>query len=161
LNIRIGHGYDVHRFTEGDGVWLGGIKIPHSKSLKGHSDADVIIHSICDALLGALNLRDIGFHFPDTAEKYKDIDSKLLLKEVVRLISEKGFKIGNIDCSLIAESPRINPYIDSMQACLAPIMGISTGDISIKATTNEGLGFIGRDEGIACHTSCLLFKHIE
>ncbi len=158
MNIRVGHGYDVHRLVDGDGVWLGGIKIPYHKKLEGHSDADVLIHAIADALLGSLNLRDIGYHFPNTDDSLKGIDSKILLKRVMILIDQKGYKIGNLDCTIIAEAPKINPHIEAIQNCLAPILNISTGDISIKATTNEQLGFIGREEGIAAHATCLVYQ---
>ncbi len=158
MNIRVGHGIDVHPLIEGDGVWLGGIKIPSSQKLKGHSDADVLIHAICDALLGALNLRDIGTHFPNTDPRFKDIDSKKLLRHVMVLVNEKKYKIGNIDCTVIAENPKINPYIELMQNCLAPILEISNDALSIKATTNEQLGFIGREEGIVAHATCLVYQ---
>jgi 2-C-methyl-D-erythritol 2,4-cyclodiphosphate synthase len=160
LNIRVGHGFDVHPLVDGDGVWIGGIKIPYHKKLDGHSDADVLIHAICDALLGALNLRDIGFHFPNTDERYKGIDSKKLLANVMELVIGKGYSIGNIDCTVVAESPKINPHIEAMQHCLSPILNISVEDISIKATTNEQLGFIGRGEGIVAHATCLVHRKI-
>jgi 2-C-methyl-D-erythritol 2,4-cyclodiphosphate synthase len=158
LNIRIGHGFDIHPLVDGDGLWLGGLKIPFNKKSEGHSDADVLIHAICDALLGALNLRDIGYHFPNTDARFKGIDSKKLLKEVMELVNSKGYEIGNIDCTVIAEAPKINPHIELMQECLIPILKISVNDLSIKATTNEKLGSIGRGEGIAAHAVCLLQK---
>ncbi len=158
MKIRIGHGFDVHPLVEGDGVWLGGIKIPFHKKLDGHSDADVLIHAICDALLGALNLGDIGSHFPNTDEQYRGIDSKKLLAHVIGLVESNGYSLGNIDCTVIAENPKINPYITAMQECLAPILSISKEDISIKATTNELLGFIGRGEGIVAHAICIMEK---
>lgn len=160
MKIRVGHGVDVHPLVDGDGVWLGGIKIPYSKKLDGHSDADVLIHAICDALLGALNLRDIGYHFPNTDPRFKGIDSKKLLLKVMELVHEKNYAIGNIDCTVIAENPKINPHIEAMQKCLAPILRIGTDDISIKATTNEQLGFIGREEGIVAHATCLVYPQI-
>ena len=156
MNLRIGHGFDVHPLVDGDGVWLGGIKIPYHKKLSGHSDADVLIHAICDALLGALNLGDIGFHFPNTDERYKGIDSKKLLAHVIALVISKDYTIGNIDCTIVAESPKISPHIKAMQECLAPILQIPVEDISIKATTNEQLGFIGREEGMVAYAVCLL-----
>ena len=159
MNIRIGQGIDVHPLVPEDGVWMGGIKIPFHKKLDGHSDADVLIHAICDALLGALNLRDIGYHFPNTDARYKGIDSKELLRHVMLLIEEKNYRVGNLDCTVIAENPKINPHIESIQACLAPILKVSTEDISIKATTNEKLGYIGREEGIVAYATCLVFKN--
>ena len=149
MKIRTGLGYDVHRLVEGRDLWLGGIKIPHTLGLLGHSDADVLIHAICDALLGAANMRDIGYHFPDTSADTLDIDSKILLKKTVDLIATKGYKIGNIDATICAERPKINPHVPDMKACLAQVMGIDEDDISIKATTTERLGFTGREEGIS------------
>lgn len=159
MNIRIGQGIDVHQLVPGDGIWMGGIKIPFHKKLDGHSDADVLIHAICDALLGALNLRDIGYHFPNTDARFKGIDSKELLKHVMLLIEERNYRVGNLDCTVIAENPKINPHIESIQSCLAPILKVSTEDISIKATTNEKLGYIGREEGIVAYATCLVFKN--
>lgn len=158
MKIRVGFGYDVHRLVEGRELWLGGILLPHTLGLDGHSDADVLIHAICDALLGAANMRDIGYHFPDTADKYKNIDSKILLKETVRLISEKGFKVGNVDATICAERPKINPYIPQMQKCLSALMNIETDDVSIKATTTEKLGFTGRQEGMSAYAVVLIEK---
>lgn len=158
MKIRVGFGYDVHRLTEGRELWLGGIKLPHTLGLDGHSDADVLIHAICDALLGAANMRDIGYHFPDTSDKYKNIDSKLLLKETVRLIGEKGYKVGNIDATICAERPKINPYIPQMQECLAGLMNVEQDDVSIKATTTEKLGFTGRQEGMSAYAVALIEK---
>lgn len=140
LNIRVGYGYDVHRLVEGREFWMGGIRIPFEKGLLGHSDADVLIHAICDALLGAANLRDIGFHFPDTDPDFSGIDSKLLLDKTVRLLQEKGWKVGNVDATVCAEHPKLNPHIPAMQAVLAPLLQVSTEDISIKATTMEKIG---------------------
>ncbi len=158
MKIRVGMGYDVHRLVEGRDLWLGGIRIEHSLGLLGHSDADVLIHALCDALLGAANMRDIGYHFPDTAGEYKNIDSKILLKEVVRLLAEKGYRIGNTDITICAERPKLNPHIPAMKEALASCMGIETDDISIKATTTEKLGFTGREEGISAYCVVLIEK---
>ena len=154
--MRIGFGFDVHQLKDGNDFWLGGIKIEHGKGAVGHSDADVVIHAICDALLGAAALGDIGKHFPDTSEKFKNIDSKILLAEVVKLIGAKNYKVGNIDVSLCLEKPKIARHIDKMKQTLAPLLHISADDISIKATTNEKMGFIGREEGVACYAVALL-----
>lgn len=151
-------GYDVHRFEEGRPLWLGGINIPHTHGLAGHSDADVLIHAICDALLGAAALRDIGHHFPDTAEEFSGIDSKILLRKTVSILAEAGWRIGNVDATVCAERPKLNPHIPAMQACLAPLMNISPEDISIKATTTEKLGFTGREEGMAAYAVVLIEK---
>ena len=158
MKIRTGLGYDVHRLVEGRYLWLGGIKIPHTLGLLGHSDADVLIHAICDALLGAANMRDIGYHFPDTSADTLDIDSKILLKKTVDLIATKCYKIGNIDATICAERPKINPHVPNMKACLAQVMGIDEDDISIKATTTERLGFTGREEGISAYAVVLIEK---
>ncbi len=158
MKIRVGLGYDVHRFATDRELWLGGIKIDYEKGLLGHSDADVLIHSICDALLGAANLRDIGFHFPDTAGEYKNIDSKILLKDTIKLVRNKGFEIGNIDATICAEKPKLNPHIPTMQKVLAQTLEIDIDDLSIKATTTEKLGFVGREEGIAAKVVVLLSK---
>ena len=158
MKIRTGLGYDVHRLVEGRDLWLGGIKIPHTLGLLGHSDADVLIHAICDALLGAANMRDIGYHFPDTSADTLDIDSKILLKKTVALIATKGYKIGNIDATICAERPKIIPHVPDMKACLAQVMGIDEDDISIKATTTERLGFTGREEGISAYAVVLIEK---
>lgn len=158
MKIRTGLGYDVHRLVEGRDLWLGGIKIPHTLGLLGHSDADVLIHAICDALLGAANMRDIGYHFPDTSADTLDIDSKILLKKTVDLIATKGYKIGNIDATICAERPKINPHVPAMKVCLAQVMGIDEDDISIKATTTERLGFTGREEGISAYAVVLIEK---
>lgn len=151
-------GYDVHRFEEGRPLWLGGINIPHTRGLAGHSDADVLIHAICDALLGAAALRDIGHHFPDTAEEFSGIDSKILLRKTVSILAEAGWRIGNVDATVCAERPKLNPHIPAMQACLAPLMNISPEDVSIKATTTEKLGFTGREEGMAAYAVVLIEK---
>ena len=156
--IRVGFGFDVHRLQENRKLVLGGVEIPATKGSLGHSDADVLIHAICDALLGAANLRDIGFHFPDSDNNYKNIDSKILLKKVCSLITEKGFEIGNIDSTLCLEKPKINPFIPQMQEVLAATMEVDADQISIKATTNEKLGYVGREEGVAAYAVCLINK---
>ena len=153
---RIGFGYDVHRMKKGRKCILGGVEIPHDSGPEGHSDADVLIHASCDALLGAAGLRDIGFHFPNTDPQYKNIDSTVLLQKVVELIREKKFEIGNIDATIVAEKPKINPHIDAMKKRLGEVLKISEEQISIKATTNEGLGFIGKEKGIAANAVALL-----
>lgn len=151
-------GYDVHRLVPDRALWLGGVQIPHALGLLGHSDADVLIHAICDALLGAAALRDIGHHFPDTAEEFKGIDSKILLKETVALLRSKGWSVGNVDATICAERPKINPHIPAMQEVLAPLMGVTPDDVSIKATTTERLGFTGREEGISAYAVALIEK---
>jgi len=158
MNIRVGFGYDVHQLVEGRALWLGGIKIDHTLGLLGHSDADVLIHAICDALLGAANMRDIGYHFPDTSDATLNVDSKLLLAEVVRLIATKGYRVGNIDATVCAERPKLNPHIPAMQQCLAQVMGVEPDAVSIKATTTERLGFTGRQEGMAAYATVLIEK---
>lgn len=158
MKIKVGFGYDVHQLSAGVDFWLGGIKIEHDKGAVGHSDADVLIHAICDALLGAADLRDIGFHFPPSNDQYKGIDSKILLKDVVKLITEKGYSIGNIDATIALQEPKINPYIHSMKETLAGVMGVDTEDVSIKATTTEKLGFEGREEGVSAYVVCLIQK---
>lgn len=154
--IRVGFGFDVHRLVEGRELWLGGIRLDHSMGLLGHSDADVLVHAICDALLGAANLRDIGFHFPDTAEEFRGVDSKVLLRRTVELVAEKGYRVGNVDATVCAERPKLNPHIPAMQACLARQMGIDADDVSVKATTTEKLGFTGREEGISAYATVLI-----
>lgn len=156
--IRVGFGYDVHAFAPERELWLGGIKIEHTLGLLGHSDADVLIHALCDALLGAANMRDIGFHFPDTSSEYKNIDSKILLLETMLLIRGKGFEFGNADCTVCAEQPKINPHITDMQRCLSEVMGVDEDTISIKATTSEKMGFVGREEGMAAYATVLIYK---
>lgn len=156
MKIRVGFGFDVHRLVEGRELWLGGVLLPHEKGLLGHSDADVLVHTICDALLGAANMRDIGYHFPDTAGEYKDIDSKILLRKVVELIASKGYRVGNIDATVCAEHPKLKPHIPQMQKVLAEVMDIDPEDISIKATTTERLGFTGREEGISAYATVLI-----
>ncbi|MBX7243176.1 MAG: 2-C-methyl-D-erythritol 2,4-cyclodiphosphate synthase [Bacteroidia bacterium] len=154
--FRIGFGYDTHRLTEGRKLILGGVEIPHKTGLLGHSDADVLLHAICDALLGAANLRDIGFHFSDTDAKYKDIDSKILLKESYRLVKEKGYVLGNIDATIIAEKPKINPHIPAMQLVIAELLETDMDNISIKATTNEKCDAPGREESMVVHAVALI-----
>jgi 2-C-methyl-D-erythritol 2,4-cyclodiphosphate synthase len=158
MKTRVGFGFDVHPLTEGRELWLGGIRIKHEKGLLGNSDADVLIHALCDALLGAANLRDIGFNFPDTAGEYKDIDSKILLKRTVELIAGKGYSIGNIDATVSAERPRLSTYIPLMKQTIARVTGADEEDVSIKATTTEKLGFTGREEGIAAYVVVLITK---
>lgn len=156
MKIRTGFGFDVHRLVEGRDLWLGGIKIEHSMGLLGHSDADVLIHAICDALLGAANMRDIGYHFPDTSADTLNIDSKVLLRKTVELIAGKGYVVGNIDATVCAEHPKINPHVPAMKACLAEVIGTDEDNISIKATTTEKLGFTGREEGISAYAVVLI-----
>jgi len=156
--FRIGFGYDVHQLREGFDFWLGGVKVPHEKGAVGHSDADVLIHVICDALLGAANLRDIGHHFSDQDPKFKGIDSKILLHEVMKLLREHSFEVGNIDTTICLQIPKINPHIPTMKTCLAKVMNVAEEDISIKATTTEKLGFVGRQEGISAYCTALIYK---
>ncbi len=156
--IKVGFGYDVHQLVEGRELWLGGIKLEAKKGALGHSDADVLIHAICDAILGAANMRDIGFHFANTDQRWAGVDSKVLLKEVCRMVREKGWEIGNIDGSLALENPKINPHIEKMQQVLAETMSIESDDISIKATTNEKLGYVGREEGVNAFAVALIYK---
>ena len=157
--FRIGLGYDVHQLVTGRDLWLGGIKLEHTMGLLGHSDADVLIHAICDAILGAANMRDIGYHFPPKkGNEFENIDSKILLRRTIDIVAQKGYRIGNIDATVCAEHPKLNPHIPQMQATLAQVMGISEEDISIKATTTERLGFTGREEGISAYAVALLQK---
>ena len=156
--IRVGHGYDVHRLVAGRPLILGGISIPYEKGLLGHSDADVLIHAICDALLGAAALRDIGYHFPDTSAQFKGIDSKILLQKTIDLLAEKGWHLVNVDATICAERPKINPHIPAMKACLAPLMKVDEDAVSIKATTTEKLSFVGREEGMAALAVVLIEK---
>lgn len=158
MKIRVGFGYDVHRLVPDRELWLGGIKFEHELGLLGHSDADVLIHAICDALLGAANMRDIGYHFPDNAGEFKNIDSKILLERTVKLIAEKGYAVGNIDATVCAERPKLKARIPEMQEVLAKVMGIHVEDVSIKATTTEKLGFTGREEGISAYATVLIEK---
>jgi len=158
MKIRVGFGFDVHQLQENRDFWLGGIIIPHTKGALGHSDADTLIHAICDALLGAANLGDIGTHFPDTSEKYKNIDSKILLKNVAELLLKNSFSIGNIDCTICLQKPKISDYIPAMKNILAKTMNIPENDISIKATTTERMGFVGREEGISAYAVALIMS---
>ena len=156
--MRIGYGFDVHRLVEGRELWIGGVKIDHDKGLLGHSDADVAIHALCDALLGAAALRDIGYHFPDSDPKYKGIDSRKLLREVMLLLQEKGYRLGNCDITICAEQPKMNPHIPAMQQQLTQCMKCDPSQVSIKATTTEKLGYTGRGEGIAAHAVALIIE---
>lgn len=158
MKFRIGHGYDVHQLEAGRPFWLGGILIDHTHGARGHSDADVICHVLCDALLGAANLRNIGYHFSDKDPQYSGIDSKLLLAKVMEMIREKGYEVGNADVTVVLQQPRLNPHIPAMKATLAAVMGISEEDLSIKATTSEHLGFVGRQEGVAAHAVALIYS---
>lgn len=161
MNIRIGMGFDVHQLEEGRDFWLGGIKLPGTKGAVGHSDADVLIHALCDALLGAANMRDIGFHFQNTDERWKGMDSKFFLKEVTQLLKEKGWKVGNVDCTVTLERPKVNPHIEEMKKVLAELMNVGADDVSIKATTNEQLGYVGREEGVNAYAVALIVKFKE
>lgn len=155
--MRIGFGYDVHQFSPDRKLWLGGIEVPSDKGLLGHSDADVLIHALCDALLGAAGLRDIGYHFPDTkGNEYEGIDSKILLRKTIALIRDNGYELGNCDCTVCAQVPKLSPFIPAMQECLAEVMGVSANQVSVKATTTEHLGFVGREEGIAAYAVALI-----
>ena len=158
MKIRVGFGFDVHQLVAGRELWLGGIKLNYELGLLGHSDADVLIHAICDALLGAANMRDIGYHFPDTSADTLDIDSKILLKKTIDLIATKGYRLGNIDATVCAERPKINPHVEKMKECLATVMNADVDDISIKATTTEKLGFTGREEGMSAYATVLIYK---
>jgi 2-C-methyl-D-erythritol 2,4-cyclodiphosphate synthase len=158
MKIRTGFGYDVHRLVEGRALWLGGIRLEHTHGLLGHSDADVLIHALCDALLGAANMRDIGYHFPDTGAEFAGIDSKILLARTMQLIRSKGYELSNADITVAAERPKLKAHIPAMQQTLAGVMGVDVDDISIKATTTEKLGFTGREEGIAAYASVLIIK---
>ncbi len=158
IGIRVGFGFDVHRLVDNRKLWMGGANIEHTQGLLGHSDADVLLHAICDALLGAANMRDIGYHFPDTSSDMKDIDSKILLKKTVELIADKGYAVVNIDCTICAERPKMNPHIPAMKECIARIIGTDEDAISIKATTTERLGFTGREEGISAYATVLIYR---
>jgi len=159
MKIRVGQGYDVHKLVEGHPFRLGGIQIPHTHGAFGHSDADIVCHVLCDALLGAANMRNIGYHFSDKDPRWKGIDSKLLLAEVLRMVREAGYEISNVDVTVVLQEPKLNPHIPAMKTCLAGVMAIPEDDISIKATTSEHIGFVGRGEGIAAHCVALIFKH--
>jgi len=158
MNFRVGQGYDVHRLAEGESLWLGGILIPHHKGTVAHSDGDVVIHAICDAILGAAKLRDIGTHFPDNSAEFKNIDSKILLKRTLELVKAKGYEIANIDCTISAQQPKLKPYIPEMELKMAEVLGIDADQVSVKATTTEKLGFEGREEGISVNAVVLLKK---
>ena len=158
MKVRVGFGYDVHALVPERDLWLGGVKIEHTMGLQGHSDADVLIHAICDALLGAANMRDIGYHFPDTAGEYKDIDSKILLFDTMELLRDAGYTLGNIDATVADERPKLNPHIPEMKRVMADVLQVDVEDISIKATTTEKLGFTGRQEGIAAYATVLIQK---
>lgn len=158
MKVRVGFGYDVHALVPERDLWLGGVKIEHTMGLQGHSDADVLIHAICDAMLGAANMRDIGYHFPDTAGEYKDIDSKILLFDTMELLRDAGYTLGNIDATVAAERPKLNPHIPEMKRVMADVLQVDVEDISIKATTTEKLGFTGRQEGIAAYATVLIQK---
>ncbi|MCE8886883.1 MAG: 2-C-methyl-D-erythritol 2,4-cyclodiphosphate synthase [Parabacteroides merdae] len=158
MKVRVGFGYDVHALVPERDLWLGGVKIEHTMGLQGHSDADVLIHAICDALLGAANMRDIGYYFPDTAGEYKDIDSKILLFDTMELLRDAGYTLGNIDATVAAERPKLNPHIPEMKRVMADVLQVDVEDISIKATTTEKLGFTGRQEGIAAYATVLIQK---
>lgn len=156
MSFRIGSGVDFHKLAEGRKLWIGGVQIPHYKGALGHSDADVLLHAICDALLGALSLGDIGVHFPDTEAAYKGIDSKILLQKTIRLITERGYRVINVDSTLCLEKPKIKPHVPQMQEVIADILGITAGDVSVKATTTEQMGFAGREEGLMAYATVLL-----
>ena len=158
MDFRVGNGYDVHQLAEGLPLWLGGVQVPHSKGLVGHSDADVLIHAICDAILGAANMRDIGYHWPDTSNETLNMDSKVILKKTIQLIATKGYRLVNIDATICAERPKMNPHIPAMQQCMADVIGTDPDNISIKATTTEKLGFTGRMEGISAYAVALIEK---
>ena len=156
--IRVGMGYDVHQLVSGRDLWMGGIKIEHTMGLLGHSDADVLIHAICDAILGAANMRDIGYHFPDTSSETEGMDSKIILRKTIELIATKGYRLVNIDATICAQRPKMNPHIPAMQQCMADVIGTNPDNISIKATTTERLGFTGREEGISAYAVALIEK---
>ena len=158
MNIRIGQGVDFHQLVQGRDLWLGGVKVPHVKGALGHSDADVLLHAICDAMLGAACLGDIGVHFPDTSGEFKDIDSKILLERTAELIAAEGYRVGNIDATLCLQEPKIKPFVPQMQETIAVIAGVTIKDVSIKATTTEKMGFVGREEGVMAYASVLLFS---
>lgn len=158
MSYRIGFGIDFHQLVEGRDLWIGGVKIPHIKGALGHSDADVLLHAICDAMLGALALGDIGKHFPDTSEEFRGIDSKILLKRTAELIRQEGYEVVNVDSSLCLEAPKIKPYVEQMQQTISEILGLTNRDVSIKATTSEKMGFVGREEGLVAYANVLLKK---
>lgn len=157
-SVRVGFGYDVHRLVEGRELWLGGIRVAHSTGLDGHSDADVLLHAVCDALLGAVGLGDIGQHFPNTDPAWKGADSKRLLAAVVKLLNERGWSVSNVDCTLVMEQPKVMPHAPAMRAAMAPLLGLDEDAVSIKATTNERMGFVGREEGACAYAVALVYK---
>ena len=160
MKIRIGFGFDVHQLKAERALWLGGIQVPDApKGAVGHSDADVLIHAICDALLGAAGMRDIGYHFPDTSSEFKGIDSKILLAKVIQLLQSENYTVGNVDCTLVLEQPKINPHIDAMKLALAPILNVEVSDVGIKATTNEKMGYVGREDGVCAYAVALIQKN--
>jgi 2-C-methyl-D-erythritol 2,4-cyclodiphosphate synthase len=162
MNIRIGMGFDVHELEAGRDFYLGGIQLTDAhKGAVGHSDADVLIHALCDALLGAANLRDIGYHFSNTDKRWKGMDSKFFLQEVTKLLAEKNWSVGNVDCTIVLEKPKINPHIDAMKKVLAPLMNVEEDAVSIKATTNETLGYVGREEGVCAYAVALIYKEAK
>ena len=158
MTFRVGFGFDTHQLVEGRELWLGGVRIDHEKGALGHSDADVLLHAVCDALLGAAGLGDIGHHFPDTDIRWKGADSKVLLKQVVELLGAQGWSVNNVDCTLLLERPKIKPHIAAMRSAMAPVLGLEEGAVSIKATTNEKLGFVGREEGVCAYAVALLSR---
>jgi 2-C-methyl-D-erythritol 2,4-cyclodiphosphate synthase len=158
MMVRVGFGYDVHQLVEGRELWLGGVLIPHTVGALGHSDADVLLHAVCDALLGAVALGDIGRHFPDTDVRWKGADSKLLLKAVVAMLVERGWRVGNVDATLVLEKPKILPHVPAMRSIMAPLLGVPEDAVSIKATTNEKMGFVGRQEGVCAHAVALVHR---
>lgn len=159
MDFRIGMGYDVHQLVVGRALWLGGILIPHTHGLLGHSDADVLLHAIADALLGAAAMRDIGYHFPDTSKATEGMDSKIILRKTIELIASKGYRVGNIDCTVCAQKPKLSPYIDSMRETIAKTIGIEVDNVSVKATTTERLGFTGREEGISAYAAVIIIRN--
>jgi 2-C-methyl-D-erythritol 2,4-cyclodiphosphate synthase len=161
MKIRVGMGFDVHQLESGKDFFLGGVKLPSTKGAVGHSDADVLIHAVCDALLGAANLRDIGYHFSNTDSRWKGMESTFFLREVTRLLQEHGWKVGNVDCTICLEKPKVNPHIEAMKEVLAPLMNVTVDDVSIKATTNETLGYVGREEGVNAYAVALITKADE
>ena len=161
MKFRVGLGYDVHQLVEGHPFWLGGVQIPHTYGAKGHSDADIVCHVICDALLGAANMRNIGYHFSDKDPQWKGVDSKVLLTKVMEMIREAGYEVGNVDVTVVLQEPKLNPHIPAMKSCLAGVMHVAEEDISIKATTSEWMGFVGRKEGIAAHCVALIYKPLK
>ncbi len=156
MTVRVGFGFDVHQLVEGRELWLGGVRVPHSVGALGHSDADVLLHAVCDALLGAVALGDIGQHFPDTDQAWKGADSKKLLKAVVGMLAERGWTVGNVDCTLVLERPKIVPHVAAMRAAMAPLLKVAEDAVSIKATTNEKMGFVGREEGLCAYAVALV-----